>query len=300
MVFAPVLHFYGVLPANLKKPITKETRLSLTCSVILDIKKHMARNLSLALLFLCVFNVTAWPQTVASGSFEKGLVLEKEFKVEAALAQYELTLKNDPAHVEAYIRASRMLCNIGGKLDRSHLAKKREYLQKGRKYAQQAIRLDARNVDARLAHIISLGLLSEIATNPRERVNDARLIHDEAKKMIEINPSYAEAYFVLGKWQYELSKLNWLELMACKIIFGGFPEKISIEASVNYFNKAIEFNPNSILFLYGQASAQYQMGENEKAVSTLTKAIALPPAEPDDELRKGRCYDLLREISQSN
>ena len=260
----------------------------------------MARKLRLVFILLCIYNLPGWTQSGSSGSFEKGLALEKEFKVEAALAQYELTLKNDPAHVEALIRASRMLCNIGGKLDRNHLNKKREYLEKGRKYAQQAIRLDARNVDARLAHIISLGLLSEIATNPRERVVDARLIHDEAKKMIEINPAYAEAYFVLGKWQYELSKLNWLELMACKIIFGGFPEKISIEASVNYFNKAIEFNPNSILFLYGQASAQYQLGESEKAVTTLTKAISLPPAEPDDELRKGRCYELLREISQSN
>jgi tetratricopeptide (TPR) repeat protein len=89
-----------------------------------------------------------------------------------------------------------------------------------------------------------------------------------------------------------------MELMACRIFFGGFPESISIEASLHYFDKAIEFNPNNILFLYGQALAQQVLGENQKAVNALNRALGLPVSEPDDVLRKERCTNLLKQIVQ--
>lgn len=230
--------------------------------------------------------------------FEKGLAFEKSFQVKDALAAYELTLLKNPNHAEAMIHASRMLSNLAGKLPKSEEVKKKDLLNQARSYAQKSIRLKPANPQARLAHIISLGLLSEIATNPREKVSNAGLIHDEAVKILEIDSTFAEAYFVLGKWQYELSRLNWMELMACKIFFGGFPETISIEASLYYFDKAIEFNPNSILFLYGQALALHVLGENQKAVNALNRALALPVSEPDDVLRKERCTNLLKQIIQ--
>lgn len=230
--------------------------------------------------------------------FQKGLALEREFKVEAALSEYKEALKKNPDHPEALQHASRMLSNIAGKLPKNQLTRKRELLKEAQEYAQKSIQLNPNVPESRLAHIISIGLLSEIATNPREKVADAWLIYSEAIKILEIDSTYAEAYFVLGKWQHELSKLNWMELMACRIFFGGFPESISIEAAIQYYNKALQFNPNSILFLYGKGSALYQVGENEQAASVLNRALALPEAEPDDMLRKERCSALLRQIIQ--
>lgn len=234
----------------------------------------------------------------ANDYFEQGLAFEKSFQVKEALAAYESALLKNPNHAEAMIHASRMLSNLAGKLPKPEDVKKKELLNQARSYAQKSIRLKPANPQARLAHIISLGLLSEIATNPREKVSNAGLIHDEAAKILEIDSTFAEAYFVLGKWQYELSRLNWMELMACRIFFGGFPESISIEASLHYFDKAIEFNPNNILFLYGQALAQQVLGENQKAVNALNRALALPVSEPDDVLRKERCTNLLKQIVQ--
>jgi tetratricopeptide (TPR) repeat protein len=239
-----------------------------------------------------------WSQTGSNTLFEEGLALEKKFQVEEALIKYEAALQNNPSNAEALTHASRMLSNIGGKVPKSDRKKRRPILEKARDYSQRSIQINPIDPQARLAHIISLGLLSEIATNPHEKVRDARLIHDEAKKILEIDSTFAEAYFVLGKWQHELSKLNWVELMACNFFFGGFPESISMEAALRYFDKAIEFNPSSILFLYGQALAQHELGENQKAVATLNRALALPLAEPDDVLRKDRCEVLLKEIVQ--
>lgn len=230
--------------------------------------------------------------------FEEGLLLEKQFKTEEALEKYEAVLRDKPDHTAALTHASRMLSNIGGRLPHNQRDNKFSYFDKARKYAVRAIALDSLYSDARLAHIIALGLLSEISRNPREKVLDAKLIHSEAKAILAIDPKYPEAYFVLGKWQLELSRLNWLELLACKVLFGGLPEEISKQAALNYFNEAISLKPNSILFLFGQASAYYDLGEMSKATSTLKKALNLPLAEPDDAQRKERCRDLLAKIQE--
>lgn len=249
------------------------------------------------LLFLQFIGFIAFGQKGAD-YFNEGLTYEKQFKVEAALEKFELAIKANPNDGEAYMHASRMLSNIGGRLPKSSRSKKQEYYEKAKLYADKSIELMPRNPEAHLANIIALGLLSEIAINPHEKVRDARNIHQEAIKILDIDSTYAEAYFVLGKWQYELSGLNWMELMACKIFFGGFPEEISYEAAHRYFTKAIQYRTNSILFLYGLASSLHKLGENEKAIQTLTKALALPPAEPDDLLRKTRCETLLKEITK--
>jgi tetratricopeptide (TPR) repeat protein len=258
----------------------------------------MKPTISVSACCLVLLTMSGLRAQTTADPFQKGLALEREFKVEAALSLYEEALKKKPDHYEALQHASRMLSNIAGKLPKNQLTRKRELLKQAQSYAQKSIKLNPNVPESHLAHIVSIGLLSEIATNPREKVADAWLIYGEAVRILEIDTTYAEAYFVLGKWQHELSKLNWMELMACKIFFGGFPESISIEAAIRYYNKALQFNPNSILFLYGKGSALYQIGENEQAASVLNRALALPEAEPDDILRKERCSTLLRQIIQ--
>jgi len=233
-----------------------------------------------------------------NSTFEEGLQLEKQFKTEEALVKYEKVLLENPDHTAALTHASRMLSNIGGRLPKNQRDEKFPYFNKARKYAVRAIELDPSYSDARLAHIIALGLLSEISRNPREKVLDAKLIHSEAKAILAIDSDYPEAYFVLGKWQLELSRLNWFELLACKVLFGGLPEEISKQAALDYFNKAIALSPNNILFLFGQASVYYDLGEMQKASSTLKRALNLPLAEPDDAQRKDRCLELLANIQE--
>jgi tetratricopeptide (TPR) repeat protein len=232
--------------------------------------------------------------------FEKGLILEKQFKTEEALAKYEYAIAENPNHAEALTHASRMLSNIGGRISKQHTEQKRSHFEKARAYATRAIELNPHSADARLAHIVSLGLLSEISRSPREKVSDAKLIYAEAKAIIDINPEYPEAYFVLGKWQLELSRLNWFELFATRLFFGGLPEEVSRQAALEYFNKASSLNPHSILFLFGQASAYYELNEKAKAAQLLQKAMGLPLSEPDDAQRKDRCKELLSKIQKGD
>lgn len=250
------------------------------------------------MLLFCLFVLVNKSFGQGPDFYAEGLKLEKLFKVEAALEKFELAIRQNPKNAEALSHASRMLSNIGGRLPKAEHDKKLNFYERAKIYAEKSIELNPSNPEAHLAYVVSLGLQSEIATNPHEKVRYAQNIHNAATKILKLDSTFAEAYFILGKWQYELSRLNWVELMACRIFFGGFPEEISLERSLEYFKQANSYKPDHILFLFGMASAQHALGENDQATQTLQKALTLPLSEPDDMLRKDRCQNLLKEIIQ--
>jgi tetratricopeptide (TPR) repeat protein len=228
-------------------------------------------------------------------AFDQGLQLENNFDVEGALRQYEVVLAEQPNHVQALTHASRMLTNIGGRLSLDHKAEKKKYYEQAKTYALSALRLDPQVVDTHLAYVVALGLLTEVAGSASERVRDAKVIKTEAETIIKLDSTFGAGYFVLGKWHLEVSKLNWMEKLACDLFFGGLPEA-SVSTAIACLKKASQLEPNTILYLYGEASAYEYEGDKTTAIALLKKAIALPPKEPDDLQRKQRCEELLKEI----
>ena len=227
---------------------------------------------------------------------EEGLRLEREFKLEEALKNYEEILKTEPNHLQALIHASRMTSNIAGHIKDKE--KRREKLVVAENYAKRSIKLNPKSPDAHFSLVVTLGLQSEIAPSAREKVKDAKLLRAEAEKIIEVDPNYALGYFVLGKWHYEVSKLNWFERTACDLFFGGFPENVSMEEAIKNFNKATALDPNQIIILYGHASVLHYEGDDKEAIKVLEKAINLPIREPDDAFRKEKCKELIAEIKK--
>lgn len=189
-----------------------------------------------------------------------------------------------------------MTSNIAGHIDDKDARRKKLVVSED--YSRRAIKQNPSSADAHFSLVLTLALQSEIASSPREKVKDAKLIREESEKIIEIDPNYALGYFVLGKWHFEVSKFNWLERAACDLFFGGFPENVSMEQAKENFNKAVALDPNQIIILYGQASILHYEGEDEEAVNVLHKAINLPIREADDAFRKEKCKNLLKEIKK--
>ncbi len=232
----------------------------------------------------------------ASSLLEEGLRYEKEFKLEEALKKYEAVLKLEPHNIEALIHASRMTSNIAGRIKDTE--ERRKKLVVAENYSRGAIRLNPKSADARFSLVLTMALQSEVAPSAKEKVKDAKIIREEAEKIIQLDPTYALGYFVLGKWHMEVSKFNWFERTACDLFLGGFPENVSMEESIKNFNKALELDPNQIIILYGHASALHYQKKDKEAIRELEKAISLPIREPDDEFRKEKCRELLKEIKK--
>lgn len=225
-----------------------------------------------------------------------GKALEAKFVVAAALAKYEAALRLDAQLAEAWWRASRMLSNQGAHLGKGDAAAKRAKLEQARAYALRAVALSPADPQARLAHIIALGLQAEVAGNPREKIRDAKIIRAEAEAILTLDSAFAPAYFVLGMWHFELARLNWMEQMAVAFFFGGMPENVSMEKASRFMQTANLLAPDTILYLYGEASVLQHRGKIAEAVAALQRALHLPPREPDDVLRKEKCRELLSRL----
>lgn len=227
--------------------------------------------------------------------YEEGQKLEQQFKPAEALQKYLLALRQDSLHLNSLIRASRMTCNVAAHLPDKGDRRKR--LAEAEAFSRKALALSPQNVEAHFSMVVVMGLKAEAAYSPREKIKDAEIIRSEAEMIIKLDPNYALAYFVLGKWHYELSKLNWLERAACQLFFGGLPYGISMQESIKNFQKALELDPDQIIILYGHATSLYYEGRNSEAIAVLQKALSLPIKDMDDEHRKGKCRELLKEIN---
>jgi sterol desaturase/sphingolipid hydroxylase (fatty acid hydroxylase superfamily) len=227
---------------------------------------------------------------------KEGLVAEESHNDQLAYQYYSQILALNPNHTEALWRASRILSNQSG---RSSLkADKTRFAQQADELAVKSIKLNPGCKEAHLAHIVALGLLSEVASSPAEKLQHAKTIKAEAETIVQLDSLYAPAYYVLGKWHLEIAKLNWAEKLACNVLFGGVPKGASYEKSIQYFERAITLQPGYILFHYGKASALYHSGKYDLAIAVLEKALRLPHTEPDDQVRQKKCQNLLKETRQ--
>jgi tetratricopeptide (TPR) repeat protein len=252
----------------------------------------MALQQRVLVLFFWVAGFCVLAQT----DFEKALALEHAFKDHEALAVYEQILKTNPNDVDALARASRMLSNMGGRLEKNQKTQKEPLVNKARDYAERAVAINPNHLNAHLSLAVSLGLQSEISSNASEKVKNAKLIYTEGKTLLRLDSNLAVGYFILGKWHLELGQLNWMERAACDLFFGGMPEDVSMEQALIYVQRASRLEPNTILFLYNEALVQQQLDNDKKAIELLRYSLTLANREPDDDIRKEKCRALLREL----
>lgn len=251
--------------------------------------KHLALALTLTVNHAGAQDADAW--------VTQGMVYEQAYDDLSAISQYEHALAVDPDHFDALWRTSRLYGRLAGRT--ANKDDKRRKAAIASALAQRAIAIHTRHVESRLSYIVALGMLADAEDSPADKLRYAKAIESNAVAIIRIDTAYAPAYYVMGKWHYELSKLSWLERAACNMLYGGAPEGVSLKKSVAFFDKAIHLQPDYILFHYGKACSLYKLGEYDAAIKALQHALKLRPTEPDDSARRANCLVLLEKSRQS-
>jgi sterol desaturase/sphingolipid hydroxylase (fatty acid hydroxylase superfamily) len=252
----------------------------------------MARAVAVVLISIGPLQAQSIDETI-----NQGLQNEREWKDEAALKQYEEALKIQPNHPLALVRTSRMLCNIGGRSKDKEF--KRNHAMKAKQIALKAIHINNKDIEAHLCYVLSLGIVAEMADNPREKLANAKIIKREAEYILTLDSTFAPAYYILGKWHFAIASLSRIEVIVCSLLFGGVPEGASIDKALYCYEKAIGFWPDYIVFYYGKALVLHFKGEELETIVVLKKALQLAPRDPDDHVRLIKCQRLLQQTQQS-
>ena len=115
----------------------------------------------------------------------------------------------------------------------------------------------------------------------KAQLNFARLFKAESEQAIALDPKQDIAYYLLGRWNYELANVGLLSRAYVKVIYGGLP-RASNAAAIANFKKAVELAPDRIMNHSGLAMVYATTGQTDLEVAELKKCLATKPLNLED------------------
>ncbi len=110
----------------------------------------------------------------------------------------------------------------------------------------------------------------------KTKVRLGREVESDALRAVEIDSTYSDALSVLGTFYREVAKLNWIERLVAKTLFGGLPSG-SLEKSERYLRRAIKSDPASPFANYELGETLIEMERTAEATKVFEKLQTLKP-----------------------
>jgi len=219
--------------------------------------------------------------------------LEKQFKEDLAYEKYRSLSVSDPSNIKFQVKAALLaMSNAGRQKDKNQ---KKMYTEMAKTHAEKALALNANNADANYAMAVVSGGMTEVVDENKKKIEYVKAIKTYADKALSIDPNHAKANHVLGKWNYEVSELNWIKKAAVKAIFGGMPDA-SLESAIAHMEKCRALDQYYMLNYTDLAKAYQAANKPEKELEVLNKLIKLPILTADDAGLKEQAKKRLQEI----
>ena len=216
----------------------------------------------------------------AAALLKKAAGAEAAFREEEALSLYQQVLRQQPHAIAVLCRCSDLSCRIGNRF--SDRDQKISYFKTGYQYALTAYRLDSTNSEVNVMMAFALGRQTLAQTN-KERVETAVAIKHYVDRAIRSDPANYKAYIILGRWNYEISKLNFVERAFARWFYGDLPSATLTDAIRNY-EKGLALRPDFMLNYYELAKALHRDGQDARAIVLLRKMDGLHDEMYDDRI----------------
>ena len=196
-----------------------------------------------------------------------------------ALELFETVLDSNPENYEALWNLSILYSKKGHRQDSEEQME--TYYRKGKELAQRALDHHPDKSYSHYAFAVAIGRIAEIES-PRERVRASEEIKKYVDKALELDADNEAAWHLLGVWHTRAANLTRAERWAANLLFGGAPEGASNSEAEECLKRAIELDPENILFHLDLARFYKTVERNEEAVEILKKTVQLEPREMDD------------------
>lgn len=230
----------------------------------------------------------------ASALLKKAAAAEASFREGEALSLYRQALQLQPHSVVILCHCSDLSCRVGNRL--VNRDQRIGYFKAGYQYARTAYRLDSTNSEAAVMMAFSLGRLALIQTN-KERVEAAVAIRRYAERALRYDPTNYKAYHILGRWNYEVSKLNFVERAFARWFYGALPEA-SLGDAMRYYKQSMALRPDFMLNYLELAKTLHRDGDDSGAAVLLRRMATLRDEMYDDRTVRAEGEKLLAELSR--
>jgi tetratricopeptide (TPR) repeat protein len=179
-------------------------------------------------------------------------------------------------------------------VDLASVDEKKASAQRALEYSQRAVALapnDAVNV---LSLAVCHGKLA-LYSDTRTKVEYSRLVREEAERALALDPNYAWAHHVLGRWHYEVADLGATSRFFVKLLYGGLPGGTT-PAAVRHLTRAVELEPGELDHHLELGFAYAADGQSAKARECFARGLAMPSRAKHDEPAKARARAALAKL----
>lgn len=252
------------------------------------------KTLILLPLFFTATDLTAHASVIndADELVTKANELKDDAKEEEALELYLEALNYDSENYDALWNASFLHSTIGFRYDDED--RQKQYFEYAIEFAEKAIEAHPDSGHPYYAMAVAKGRMADVV-GTRTRISLAHEIEDHVKKAIEHDPDYAPSWHLYGVWQSEVANVSRAERTAARFISRGLPDG-SNETAVEYLEKAMELDAESLIIPMDMARHYLRIGEDEEAIPWLEKVLEMEPITMDDPDHQKEAEELLADL----
>jgi tetratricopeptide (TPR) repeat protein len=219
----------------------------------------------------------------------------KNFDNAAALANYRRAVEVDSSNYEALWKLARAHVDVGTSLPKNEQL---QYYVFGEKLARRCVALHPDSAEGHFFLAVALGRVA-LHQGGKRKIQIAKEVKAEAERALQCNPEHDGALHVLGRWNYELADLNFIERAVAKIVFGGLPTGASYEQAAQYFEQAIAHRPEAPVHHLEYGRTLLKLDRVAETRQQFERCVALPELFWDDARHKRAARKLLDKLGKS-
>lgn len=181
----------------------------------------------------------------------------------SALHHYEEAIKVDPKSYEALWKATREAVDVG---EYNPDEKERDRLYSlSEQYARRAVEANPGDAEGHAQLGRALGRKA-LSLGKRDQVKYAADVRTAALDALKINPKHPGALHVMGKWNYEILRLNGMVRFMAKTFLGGKVfDTASWDEAQRYMEESVALDPTRIVHHLDLARVYAARGNRNKA-----------------------------------
>lgn len=260
----------------------------------------MPERITVAFLLSLAVSGTAEPLAAqdAGDHVSMGISALQAHDLRTGLAHFDAGLAADSTSYEANWRAAMALLELGEQIPDSVESPERDSLYaRAESLSRRAVAADSTRAEGHFALAAAVGR-SALTLGKKERIRRARVIRDEARRAIELDPRHDGAYHVLGRWHAEIMRLSGLSRFFAKSFLGaGVFKEASWDSAVANLEQAVALDPGRIYHRLELAEVYADRKRWDEARAQLAELELLPDREIRDTAYRREAGELATRLA---
>ena len=202
-------------------------------------------------------------------------------------------LAADSSDYEVLWRAARAAVVIG--IEQEGERGQNDWLDPAMRLSEYAVSLKPDGIDGIYWRGVSAGRRA-LNAGPSQSVGLAEAVYRDAHAILAVDSTHGGAHNLLGKLNYEVMTLPWLERMVARTFMGsGELRDTSWENAEYHLGRAVETWPDFILFHFDLGQLHRRRGRREAAIRSFRELLGLRATHPIDRRLQGQARGFLAE-----